>query len=122
MTLDPEMMKNPQLDGSPFFWQGNETAILCLHGFTATTVEVRKIAEFLHQQGFTVSAPLLPGHGTKWQDMNKTQWTDWYATLERSFDELSEKCDHIGVAGLSMGGALVLRLAQQRQEQVKNVA
>lgn len=111
MILDPEIMKNPQLDGSPFFWQGNETAILCLHGFTATTVEVRKIAEFLHQQGFTVSAPLLPGHGTNPQELNQTKWMDWYLEAENSYLELAQRFSKVFVLGESMGGLLTLHLA-----------
>jgi len=111
MTLDQEMMKNPHLDGSPFFWKGNDTAILCLHGFTATTVEVRKIAEFLHHQGYTVSAPLLPGHGTDPQELIRTRWMDWYLEAEKSYHELAQHYSRVFVLGESMGALLTLHLA-----------
>lgn len=57
-------MINPELDGSSITWQGGKTGFLLLHGFTATTAEVRPLGEALHAAGHTVSAPLLPGHGT----------------------------------------------------------
>ena len=125
MWHDSAMNTYPEVTvpgAEPFSVDKSKYGILLSHGFTGSPVSMRPWAEYLAEQGFSVRVPLLPGHGTRWQDMNKTQWTDWYATLDRSFDELSQKCDHIGVAGLSMGGALVLRLAQQRQEKVKAIA
>jgi len=34
-------MEHPELDGSSFHFQGGKTGFLLLHGFTATTAEVR---------------------------------------------------------------------------------
>ena len=48
-------------------------------------------AEALAEQGWTVRVPLLPGHGTTWQDMNLTTWEDWYAEAERHFRELQSR-------------------------------
>ena len=50
----------PKLDGSSFLLPGGPTGILLLHGFTATTVEMRYLAEELHRRGYTVSAPCCP--------------------------------------------------------------
>ncbi len=57
-----EFMRNAQLDGDSFFWQGGATGILLIHGFTATTAQVRLLANFLQARNYTVAAPLLPGH------------------------------------------------------------
>jgi len=75
----------------------------------------------LAAEGFSVRVPLLPGHGTRWRDLNTTVWQDWYAALDRSLDELSARCDRVAVAGLSMGGALALRLAASRPSEVAAV-
>lgn len=91
--------------------------VLC-HGFTGTTQSMRPWAEHLAAAGLTVLAPRLPGHGTRWQDMNTTQWQDWYGELQRSFDDLRSRCITTFAMGLSMGGTLVLRLAQERGDQV----
>lgn len=92
-------------------------ALLC-HGFTGTTQSMRPWAEHLAATGLSVVAPRLPGHGTRWQDMNGTRFSDWYAELERSFDELRGRCSAVFVMGLSMGGTLALRLAEERGDQV----
>ena len=49
--------------------------------------------------------PLLPGHGTRWQDMQITGWQDWYAEVDRELRALSARCSQVFVCGLSMGGA-----------------
>jgi carboxylesterase len=53
--------------------------------------------------------------------MNKTRWSDWYGELERAFDDLRGRCDTVFAMGLSMGGTLVLRLAELRADQVAGV-
>ena len=65
--------------------------------------------------------PLLPGHGTRWQDLNDVAWTDWYAEAEAALDRLRADCEAVVVAGLSMGGSVALRLAEERGSQVSGV-
>ena len=62
--------------------------------------------------------PRLPGHGTRWQELNRTTWHDWYAEDERALLELRERCETVVVMGLSMGGTLALRLAEQHGDAV----
>jgi carboxylesterase len=102
----------------PFDADGGPVGVLLVHGFTSTPQSLRPWAEHLAAAGLTVSLPRLPGHGTKWQDLNATRWTDWYGQVERSFDALRDHCDTVFAAGLSMGGALALRLAEQRARDV----
>ena len=102
----------------PFSHDGGDVGVLLCHGFTGTTQSMRPWAEHLAAAGLTVSAPRLPGHGTRWQDMNRTRFSDWYAEVERTFDDLRGRCESVFVMGLSMGGTLSLRLAEQRPDQV----
>ncbi len=111
MNKDIGYLRNPHLDGSPFFWPRGDVAILCIHGFTATTVEVRKIAAFFSEQGFTTRGPLLPGHGTNAAEMNKTTWKDWLSTAEKALLDLMRDYKKVFVLGESMGGLLALQLA-----------
>ena len=64
---------------------------------------------------------MLPGHGTEWRDLQLTRWTDWYTTVERELLEMVERCDQVFVAGLSMGGTLTLRLAQDHPDAVSGI-
>jgi carboxylesterase len=102
----------------PYSHDGRDVGILLCHGFTGCTHSVRGWGERLAAAGYTVRAPLLPGHGTTWQDMNRTRWTDWYACVEAALADIRSRCRSVVVGGLSMGGALALRLAQEHPDQV----
>jgi carboxylesterase len=103
-----------QAGAEPFASDGGPTGVLVCHGFTGSPRTVRPWAEYLAAAGFTVRAPLLPGHGTTWQDLARTSWRDWYAEAERAFAELDAKCERIFLAGISMGGCLALRIAETK--------
>jgi carboxylesterase len=92
--------------------------VLLLHGFTGSPLSMRPWAEHLAADGFRVVLPRLPGHGTTWQELNTTTWSDWYGTAEQEFTSLATESDKVFVAALSMGAALALRLAEQYGEQV----
>lgn len=87
------------------------TGIAICHGFTGSPLSMFPWAEYLAAQGFAVTVPLLPGHGTTWQDLARTRWQDWYRAFEQSYLELAATTETCFVAGLSMGGAVALRLA-----------
>lgn len=102
----------------PFAAEGSEVGVLLSHGFTGSPQSLRPWAEHLAAAGLTVRLPRLPGHGTRWQDLNDTRWPDWYGELERAFDDLRGRCRQVFGMGLSMGGTLVIRLAEQRPAEV----
>ncbi len=93
--------------------------VLVLHGFTGSPFSMRPWAEHLAARGFRAELPRLPGHGTSWRELNVTGWQDWYACAERALLTLTDATGRpAGVAGLSMGGALALRLAQRHPDLV----
>src|SRR5215471_9633174 len=94
--------------------RGSSTAVLLCHGFTGNPSSLRPWAEYLAAAGLTVSLPRLPGHGTTWQEMGRTRWQDWYAEIDRAYEELRGQAGEIFVMGLSMGATLALRLAELR--------
>jgi carboxylesterase len=105
-----ESIKNPHLAGDSFYWEAGPTGVLLIHGFTATTAEIRPLAEALHAKGYTVSGPLLPGHKTNPLEINRCSWTDWVETVEKAYQELVTRCDRVFIGGESMGGLLSLYL------------
>jgi carboxylesterase len=110
------IFRNPQLDGSPFFWEAGQVGVLLCHGFTATTTEVRLLANALYEEGYTIAAPLLPGHNTTPKDCNRFKWQDWYTAFEQAYEQLAAKCPHVVVGGESTGALLALYHAAQHQE------
>ncbi len=109
-------LHNPHLEGGPFFWKAGPVGIFLAHGFTATTAEIRPLAENLHAQGYTVAGPLLPGHGTTPQDLNRVRWQDWVQAGNKTCQDLFNQCDRVLVGGHSMGGVLALYLASQNPQ------
>jgi carboxylesterase len=112
----PAYFQNPDLDASPFFWEGGPVGVLLIHGYTATPVEMRLIGEYLHQRGYTVSGPRLPGHGTVIEDLHLCRWQDWAAEVEKAYGELRAKRRTVFVGGESLGGLLALYHGAQRPE------
>jgi carboxylesterase len=109
----------PVLPGAdPFFHSGGATGALLCHGFTGSPATLRPWAQYLAAAGLTVSLPRLPGHGTTWQEMSRTRWEDWYAEIERAYAELQGHTSEIFAMGISMGGCLALRLAEQHGPEV----
>jgi len=98
----------------PFAFDGStEIGVLLCHGFTGSPQSMAPWGRALADEGFTVTCPLLPGHGRTWQEMNQTAWPDWYREVDQAFEELRSRCTSTFVFGLSMGGTLALRLAQR---------
>jgi carboxylesterase len=95
---------------------GPKIGVLLSHGFTGSPASMRPWGEFLAQHGYTVSVPRLPGHGTTVQEMLQTRFSDYTAAIESAYADLAAQCDVVVVAGLSMGGALVIQLAEKHPE------
>jgi carboxylesterase len=105
-------LENSELNGNSFILAGSSDAgVLLFHGFTATTVEVRPLAEYLNANQYSVAAPLLPGHGSAPEQALKVTRKEWLKTAEDEFTELKMKTSKIVVAGESMGALLALHLA-----------
>lgn len=114
-TIESKVYKSTE----PFFWTGKgtkqTTGILMIHGFTGSPSEFRRIGYELRDEGYTIQAVRLPGHGTSPEDMLRTGWTDWYGHVLENYDALAAKCKNVVVMGHSMGGLLALKLAVERQ-------
>ncbi|HJV48367.1 MAG TPA: alpha/beta fold hydrolase [Geothrix sp.] len=98
----------------PFSHRGTSgVGILVSHGFTGTPGSVLPLAQRLAEAGYDVECPCLRGHGTRWEDLIDVRMEDWLEDLREAVQRLREHCLTVFVMGLSMGGALVLRLAEE---------
>ncbi len=97
----------------PFFFLGGRSKPACLliHGFTGTPKEMRWMGDYLFQQGYTCLGVRLAGHATTPEDMIRSNWTDWTASVEDAFSTLLGVTDNIYLIGLSMGGVLSLLMS-----------
>lgn len=101
-----------------YFAEGNEhkdVGIIFVHGFTGSPASMRPWADFFEQRGYTVSVPRLPGHATKWQDLNNVKWPEWPARVQVEIDKLKASCRAVFVFGLSMGGGTTLNVAESNE-------
>jgi len=97
----------------PFFFLGGKTGCVLVHGFTGAPKEMRLMGDYLNQNGVTVIGIRLAGHATQMSDLVRTRWKDWLASVEDGINLLSDFCENIFVAGLSMGGILALMAASR---------
>ncbi|MNP10038.1 Thermostable monoacylglycerol lipase [compost metagenome] len=95
-----------------FFFAGNETGCLLIHGFTSTPAEIRELGERLSEVGYTVLGVKLAGHGTVVEDLEKSTYKDWIRSVEEGYERLNGICSSIHVVGHSMGGVLALYVAE----------
>ncbi|WP_373065366.1 alpha/beta hydrolase [Gemmatimonas sp.] len=90
-------------------------AVLLLHGFNDTAQSMTYLGTQLQARGYTVRAPLLPGHGTRLATMaNESRAARWHEAVLAEYDALEREYDSVMVVGQSMGGALALLLATER--------
>ncbi|MCW2739829.1 MAG: Thermostable monoacylglycerol lipase [Blastococcus sp.] len=119
----PTVPQDVMPGAEPFAFPGGtgpdgRTGVLLIHGFTGNPMSMRPWGEHLAAEGFAVSCPLLPGHGTSWQDCNASTHDQWTTAVSEAFDALAADCARVFVAGLSMGGTLATRLAEVRPDDV----
>lgn len=100
------------------FIPGGRVGVLLIHGLGGTPVELRFIAQGLARAGHTVYCCQLAGHCGTPEELRRSTWHEWYASVEAAHDKLKQHCDVILAGGLSMGGILAIHLAQNRPDGV----
>ncbi|RTL68816.1 MAG: alpha/beta fold hydrolase [Hyphomicrobiales bacterium] len=112
------------LDAGPdrsLFIPGGRLGVLLVHGLGGTPVELRFVAQALARQGHTVYCCQLAGHCGTPEELRRSTWKEWYASVEAAHDKLRKHCDTIVAGGLSMGGILALHLAYNRPNGVQGL-
>ena len=94
------IMNADSANGRPFTFAGGLHGCLLLHGFTGTPGHMRYLGERLRDEGYAVSAPLLPGHGETLAAMRASNWRQWLTAARMALCELRERCEIVSVIGL----------------------
>ena len=89
-------------------------SVLLLHGFGDTPQSLRQLARHLHGAlGWTVHAPLLPGHGRDLRAFARSDARAWLEAARAAMQALHSTARPVALVGQSMGGALAVRLAAE---------
>jgi len=110
MTARSDALFDPDVV-SPWRIGDGRRGVLLLHGFAGTPPELRRLGEALARAGWRCHGPLLAGHGTTPDELDRTSWQDWAASADAALTDLRAECDEVMVAGQSAGGSLALHLA-----------
>lgn len=104
-------------DQSIFLKGTKSVGVVLLHGWTAMPKQVAPLAKFFNEKGYWVSVPLLSGHGTRPEDLEKTNYQQWIKDAEKAIDEMKKisGVDKVVVGGSSMGGNLALLASQEKK-------
>ncbi|MBN1899125.1 MAG: alpha/beta fold hydrolase, partial [Spirochaetes bacterium] len=85
--------------------------ILFIHGYKATPFDFHYLAGHFSRQ-YNVALLLLPGHGTSEEEFQKTYFSQWYSYAKEQYLRYRKKY-RVYLCGLSMGGTISLRLAEE---------
>ncbi len=89
-----------------FHIKSGPKACILVHGLSSSPSEMRPLGDYLAEKGYTVTAPLLPGHGTSHHNLADVNWQQWYDTLEETVEKTLKTHSEIYLIGLSMGACL----------------
>ncbi|QGZ66629.1 alpha/beta hydrolase [Paraburkholderia acidisoli] len=101
----------PPAHSARFFSEGDGHAVLLLHGLSSSPLELRYLARYLQKEGFTVCAPVIEGYSAGSPVQTMEQWVEGAV---REYDALAARYERVSVCGLSIGGALALRVIRER--------
>jgi carboxylesterase len=90
---------------------GHPRAALLLHGLGDTPQSLRTLASRLADAGWTVSAPLLPGHGRTLAQFSGSGAAEWINAAGNAYNELAREHAVVVVCGQSMGALIAIELA-----------
>lgn len=111
---ETDIKKNNQL-----FYQyhhhGHSPAILLLHGYGGSPVDIKPLADSLRNKGYAFYIITLPGHGTSPRDLHKTKAREWLTKAFAAYEELKQKYPRVSVVGFSMGGAIAAIIAAEKE-------
>ena len=96
-------------------------AVLLFHGLTGSPFELKKYAQFLHNNGYDIFAQCLPGHGERFQEIYTVKYQDWLDFAYQKFSDLKGKYDKVFISGLCLGAVLALAVGIKFKNEVNGI-
>ncbi len=106
-------MQTRERNREAYLHKGGRTGVLLIHGFTGSPGEMRPLAEHLAQEGYSVAVPILAGHCSTVEEMNRTGYADWIQSAYNAYMDLAPWTERIILIGHSMGGLIAFYLASR---------
>jgi carboxylesterase len=101
---------------------GNSPALVAFHGFGGTAAELMPTLRAVTAEGFAVEGPLLPGHGTKVEDLQGETFDSWLAFARSRAEAAAAGHGRVVLLGFSLGSLLALQLASHRPAWLAGIA
>lgn len=92
--------------------------VLLSHGLSDSPFSMQDPAVALQSSCYQVRVLLLPGHGTKAEDLLDVSRDDWRTTFKNAAEVFRKEVDVMYVGGFSTGGALAAEYAWQHTDSV----
>lgn len=93
-----------------------DKGILLVHGLGDSPWTFHDVAQQLASQGFLVRTILLPGHGTRPEDLLTVTAEQWQRVVQEQALALQQDVGQVYLGGFSTGGNLVLEYAYAHPE------
>jgi carboxylesterase len=119
LIADPQLLYKEEVEliNQPFSFKGtNGKAVLLIHGWTSTPYEVRRLGQYLNENGYSVYGPLLCGHGTMPKNLEDVKWNDWLDDIKKEYQRLQKEYEKVFIGGTSIGSCLAIMLAKKNPE------
>lgn len=119
LFADPKLLYKEELDlvDKPFYFEGSSgKAVLLIHGWTSVPYEVRRLGQYLNENGYTAMGPMLRGHGTVPKNLENVRWEDWIYDITQTYEELKKNHEEVYIIGTSIGANLTSILAKNKPE------
>ncbi len=97
---------------SIIYKNNNAKAILMIHGFPTCPQMYEYSALTFSENGYDVYAPLIPTFGADYEEFSKTNFTQWFNFINDYYLNLRHEYKNLTVLGVSMGGAMTLKLGE----------
>ncbi|MCO4787176.1 MAG: alpha/beta fold hydrolase [Marinomonas atlantica] len=100
---------------------GPKIGVLMFHGLSDSPFALRDSAQALSDNCIYTRVMILPGHGTKAEDLLDVTRDDWRVAVTNATEQFSQQVDIVYLAGFSTGGALVTEYAWNNPSVVEGV-
>ncbi|MBL8474180.1 MAG: alpha/beta hydrolase [Rhodocyclaceae bacterium] len=99
-----------------------DSAVLVLHDLFGNPEQMASLCSALERAGFAVHCPYMRAFGMRAAEpYSVDSYGSWISRVLVEFDKLSQRYGNLSLAGLGVGANLALRVAAERNRQVRAV-